>query len=697
MTGAILSFYGQVKYFKDNIEECKKFNISKPLLIFVGSTVNRKNDNDISDSDITDIERVLYFLKRFFANDNNESVIAIDKILKSESGFINKNKQDVFSKKVAYLISESLESEFIYKDILLNIFNCSNSGGSLHIENIKETNGEIALKLGLNETFGVIYIGNATKLEKSLKQKGYNIAGSSFKESLFKNIDNDNSNINILIGAKKFTEGWNCYRVSCMGLLNVGKSEGSSIIQLFGRGVRLYGYNHSLKRSSAYKKIDNSLKINEYFKIMECLNIFAINAKYMKEFEDLMKKEGIETEKTPPYTLNVIRNKEYKKSKLYTMRLKNGLNYKMHANIPLLQYERNIEVILEISNMVQSVASEDIKSNIVTYNNYHIEPYILPFLDYDNIYYKLQEYKNITGKYNINITKESLIDLLEHNEDWSVIHSYDNITKIDNFADYKKMENIAIMLLKKYFDKYYYTKKIEWESKHQEYKELDDEDSNFIEDDIINISLENDKIVEYESDIKKLCNAVAEAKVTNSVIAVNINTLKYVAFNNMFYYPLLYNNGLEIKISPVSLNKGEYEFLEDLKKHINENKDEVGDVYVMRNKSKKGVGFFVGSGFYPDFILWVVKDNKQYINFIDPHGISRISITDPKIELYKDIKEVEERLNNNEYNVILNSFIISTTSYAKLDKSESKAEWEAKHTYFQDDKEYIKKIFENMV
>ena len=48
-----------------------------------------------------------------------------------------------------------------------------------------------------------------------------------------------NSSINILIGSKKFSEGWNCWRVSTMGLMNIGQSEGSEIIQLFGRGVRL--------------------------------------------------------------------------------------------------------------------------------------------------------------------------------------------------------------------------------------------------------------------------------------------------------------------------------------------------------------------------------------------------------------------------------------------------------------------------
>ena len=57
----------------------------------------------------------------------------------------------------------------------------------------------------------------------------------------------------VLIGSKKFTEGWSSWRVSTMGLMNVGQGEGAQIIQLFGRGVRLKGHCMSLKRSG---KID---------------------------------------------------------------------------------------------------------------------------------------------------------------------------------------------------------------------------------------------------------------------------------------------------------------------------------------------------------------------------------------------------------------------------------------------------------
>ena len=694
MVGVLLTFYQQLKFYNDNMAECKKFDISKPLLIFVGNTVTNKGSKNESD-----IEKVMIFIKEFLENINNKSVIAIRNILKSESGYLNKNNQDIFASSLKYLISKALDAEVIYKDMLEKIFNCSSSQSILHIENIKGSDGEIALKAGENEYFGVINVGDAATLVKSLKGESFSISESSFKDSLFAGINNDKSNINILIGAKKFTEGWNSYRVSCMGLLNVGQSEGSSIIQLFGRGVRLKGYNNSLKRSGAYKKIDFTLKTPEFFNTMETLNIFGINADYMKKFEDFIRREGVEIKEFETYHMNVIRNKSYKNKKLYTIKLKEGLDYKKQADIPLLQYDENINIVLDLFNTVQSISSQKIEAGDVTYDEYHIPKNILPFFNYDNIYFKMQEYKNMTGNYNINITKECIIDLLACNDSWSVIHAYNDITIISSFEDITRLENIAIMLLKKYFDKFYYKKRLEWESQYQEYVELSDDDNNFIENDIIDISINKDKQAEYESNVKELIEAVKEAQEKNTPLVANATAIiKYASYDAMLYYPLLYNyRNLEIKISPVSLNEGEYKFLEDLKKHIDDNKADIQEIYIIRNQSKKGVGFFTGSGFYPDFIMWVIKDNVQYINFIDPHGISRTSILDAKVEFYNGIKEVEKRLNDNgKYNVVLNSFIISPKSINVLQKPEPQKDWENKHVFFMDDENYIKKIFDDM-
>lgn len=131
--------------------------------------------------------------------------------------------------------------------------------------------------------------------KKLLKEKGFEIEQDAISDSLFANIKRENSTINFLIGSKKFIEGWDTWRVSCMGLLNIGKGEGPQIIQLFGRGVRLKGKNLSLKRSN-----------NPEISTLETLNIYGISADYIGKFLNAIKKEGVEFEeiKVPVRVLN---------------------------------------------------------------------------------------------------------------------------------------------------------------------------------------------------------------------------------------------------------------------------------------------------------------------------------------------------------------------------------------------------------
>ena len=89
-----------------------------------------------------------------------------------------------------------------------------------------------------------------------------------------------------------------------------------------------------------------------------------------------------------------------------------------------------------------------------------------------------------------------------------------------------------------------------------------------------------------------------------------------------------------IKISPVALNVGENTFVKHVRKYYNEHIEDTlkgKDVYLLRNESRKGIGFFEASNFYPDFILWVNDGVKQHVTFIDPKGIRNLQgLKDPK-------------------------------------------------------------------
>jgi hypothetical protein len=128
------------------------------------------------------------------------------------------------------------------------------------------------------------------------------------------------------------------------------------------------------------------------------------------------------------------------------------------------------------------------------------------------------------------------------------------------------------------------------------------------------------------------------------------------------YEPLLYVDHKIVEISPVPLNKGERRFVEDLKAfHGNDGGYFAGkELYLLRNLSKgRGVGFFEAGNFHPDFIVWLLTEDRQHVVFVDPKGIRNIGATDPKIQFYETIKEIEERMGDPK--ISLDSFIISGT------------------------------------
>jgi hypothetical protein len=108
----------------------------------------------------------------------------------------------------------------------------------------------------------------------------------------------------------------------------------------------------------------------------------------------------------------------------------------------------------------------------------------------------------------------------------------------------------------------------------------------------------------------------------------------------------------------------------------------------------KGVGFFEAQGFYPDFILWILRDGKQYVTFVEPHGILHGSgMGDDKIKFHKRVKDVEKRLN--QPLVILNSFILSWTRFRELKWDTTQENLESQNVLFMtDDKDgYIDKLW----
>ena len=151
-----------------------------------------------------------------------------------------------------------------------------------------------------------------------------------------------------------------------------------------------------------------------------------------------------------------------------------------------------------------------------------------------------------------------------------------------------------------------------------------------------------------------------------------------------------------VKISPVALNSGEKGFVKYLRDYYEKHKDDLlkgKEIYLLRNESRKGIGFFEASGFYPDFILWVNEGQKQRVVFIDPKGIRNLqSLDHPKIQLFKTLKEeVEPTLNDPD--ISLDSYIISNTHYNDVFRWGERPKFLENHVLFDRDEDYVKTLF----
>ena len=132
---------------------------------------------------------------------------------------------------------------------------------------------------------------------------------------------------------------------------------------------------------------------------------------------------------------------------------------------------------------------------------------------------------------------------------------------------------------------------------------------------------------------------------------------------------------MEINLFAVVRNRntGEQRFVEDLVKFCAAKPQELigKELFVLRNLSRgKGVGFFEGTGFYPDFLLWITEKDKQRLVFVEPHGLLRDDHprVNPKVNLHKRLKAAmaSSLKNLRQRDLSVDSFVISVTPYDEI-------------------------------
>ncbi len=704
LVGCLLAYFQQLKVYQKQESAFRPFNIEKPLWIFVGGSVTKT----LVDRDATDIVTILTFLSSY-VSDRDESIRRIDHVL--NRGLITRDGKNLFAGRFVYLNTTGIPSEQIYDETLATLFNAT-GGGALYIENLKGVTGEIALRVGENEPFGVVNVGEDTKLIRLCDKHGLKTGEREFSGSLFHEINEPHSTVNLLVGSRKFTEGWNSWRVSTMGLMNIGTNEGAQIIQLFGRGVRLKGFGMSLKRSQR-AMLPEGMARPRYIDMLETLNVFGIHAEYMEQFHTFLSEEGLPSNgKRVELLLPVIKNPRTRQLK--TIRIKKtigGVSTEFgdafrklgpvptlappnHLRDPAKRYLQRNKVVVNWYPKVQAIKSsgavggdEEGSGHEASLSAKHVA-----FLDFDQLFFELKRFKNERGWHNLSLSRRAIRALLA-DQSWYRLLIPEEELAFNSFKKVKLWQEIALALLKKYTERYYLFCRRDWELPHLEYQDLAGDDPNLLlhegsEDAYYRILIEASQ----EEIVEKI--RVLKAYIEEGDLQPwEFRGMKAIWFEQHLYQPLLYldkNNPIReiIEISPTPLNLGERRFLEDLKAFYVANSGffEDKELYLLRNLSRgRGVGFFEAGNFHPDFIVWLMSGDRQYVTFVDPKGIHNLSPNDPKIRFFETIKDIENRIGDPM--VALESFIISNTPSYLMERQwgMDKAAMQALHILFQED------------
>ena len=712
LVACLLKYYQQLRIYEVNQKSFEPFHLEKPLWVFVGNTVSSKM-NQTESLVATDVAQIVKFIAAFL-NDRQAAMSCIREIITGtgqETGLLDNENNDIFADSFSYL-KQALYDETIdvlYSDILARVFNHL-GGGHLTLGRVKGESGEIALRVGSSEIpFGLINVGDAKGLCDHVAEVaqqdglGLTIEDSEFTEAMFTSVKESTSPVNLLIGSKKFVEGWDCWRVSTMGLMHVGQKEGAQIIQLFGRGVRLKGYDWSLKRSTKSQVLIPPDSIEE----LETLNVFGIKADFMEKFREFLKNEGLPgNQRNEIITIPLNVTYDFgKKLKILRPKCKasdgNEYDFKRDAPVPTIgcvpEYIKHNRVVADWYPRIKAMQSSGIASSIQE-NKYMATLQIdhLALLDYDAILFALEQYKYERNLFNLNITKRGIKNLLNE-PDWYCLYLPETHLNPNNFRGVHLLQQVATELLKRYCEKFYKYCERKYIEPRLELRELTENDENIPQEEYYQLFVDSNEnqLIEGIQQIKM----VLEDGIGDFP---KVRDLQVCNFDTHLFQPLLHiPPGGKISNRPVALNGSEYQFVKDLKLWYDRNESDLEsngtELFLLRNMSRgRGVGFFEAGNFHPDFILWILAGGKQFVTFIEPHGLIHEGPGSEKILFHKRIKEVEDRLNDPA--VILNSFILSWTRYSQLQWGKTQDELEDMHVLFMNEgwEKYISKMFSKL-
>lgn len=713
LLGNLLSFYEQLQAYQQNAAKLRAYNLEQPLWVFVGGSVNavyKRRGRETSD-----VLTVQLFLHRVLI-EPGWAQHAIGKLLRGESGLYSTSKMDPFADRLKTLANSGQTPEQIYADMLRTVFHANGPGG-LRLCDIRGAPGELGLKASASgHYFGLTYIGDTNQFKRLAQSadSGIILEEDAVGGSMFDRVNEAGATVNVLIGAKKFVEGWNSWRVSNMGLMNVGRAEGSEIIQLFGRGVRLKGRGMSLKRST-HLEGPHPDKVG----LLETLNVFSIRADYMTKFRQYLEREGLEARDPVTLRVPVRANEEFLKKGLVVPALPDGSSFEADANFaldPSTMVPARIDRATRAFSWVSGSKGQQTSEGSAGYERAAGE-LPLGLVNWEEAYLDLMEHRRVKGMEPLAVPPVAALKAVVENAPVTV-SADEHIFEPRNWHDREDLQAIVHSVLRRCADQCWQSERQRWEGERMNYREVDDSDPN--------LTLNVDPIVTETPGARPQSHYVVtvpleDADLRDQIVELidqqgklyeqELGELARIYFDRHLYQPLLIKgSNPEVTVSPPPLNESETRFVRELRDFWRECGSALHpatELFLLRNRGRgRGVGFSSeGTGFYPDFILWLVSGGRQRIVFVEPHGMlhAKAYEEDEKARLHERLPALGEgiaRRSDATGKVSLDCYIVAATEYEELrpkygDGTWTREKFARRHILFPDAKgKYLRILLE---
>jgi len=227
----------------------------------------------------------------------------------------------------------------------------------------------------------------------------------------------------------------------------------------------------------------------------------------------------------------------------------------------------------------------------------------LAFLDYDDLFFRLEKFKRERTWHNLNISK-SMTKALLADRTWYKVVVPSGKMEFSDFSNVALWQEMAAELLQLFSEEYYSYCQAAFIEPRLELREIEAGDGSLPEADEFQLIVDASEAA-LINDIQSLTKEITARK--SGILRAG--DLKACLFGTHLYEPVLHvAKGSKIQIAPVSLNESEFQFLDDLRQYVEREREQLKrdgvELFLLRNESRgRGIGSLKPASFYPDFLF----------------------------------------------------------------------------------------------